>query len=95
MASPEALRADFSKLRSGVSFDAKTFSSTAKSFARVCKAQTRTSVHVRELPCNVATSARRKRAAQAFVADTVDEKEVDSVVRMPGFKHRVNHSVFE
>jgi hypothetical protein len=48
-------------------------------------------VHVRELPGNISSSARRKRTAQALIADAVDEKQVDSIVGTPSFKHLINY----
>jgi hypothetical protein len=50
-------------------------------------------MHVRELPGDVAPSSGRKSATEAFVADAVDEEQIDSIVCVPGFKHLVNHVV--
>ena len=50
-------------------------------------------MHVGELPRDVPSSSGRESTAEALVADAVDEEEIDSVIRVPGFKHLVKHAV--
>ena len=50
-------------------------------------------MHVGELPGDIPPTSGRESTAEAFVADVVDEEEIYSVIRVPGFKHLVKHAV--
>lgn len=50
-------------------------------------------MHVGELPGDIPPTSGRESTAEALVADAVDEEEIDSVIRVPSFKHLVKHAV--
>src|SRR5258706_3030095 len=92
MASQDALKADFSVSRWGDSFEANTSNPSSQVFRTGLQSPNADVMHVRKLSGDVTSSALRKAAAQTFVGNLREQKQIDAIVCMPRFQYLINHT---